>query len=75
MPDEKQSQFLRDLDRKLWPVADRLRSDLDTAVYKHALLGLIYLDCDANQFDESHRLKEAIRDNLASIGFTLPEVG
>lgn len=31
--------FLRELDKKLWTAADRLRSNLDAAVYKHAVLG------------------------------------
>ena len=35
--------FLQELDRKLWNAADRLRSNLDAAVYKHAVLGLIFL--------------------------------
>jgi len=33
--------FLRELDKKLWTAADRLRSNLDAAAYKHAVLGLI----------------------------------
>ena len=36
--DESQT-FLRELDRKLWTAADKLRSSLDAAVYKHAVLG------------------------------------
>jgi len=36
-------QFLNELDRKLWTAADRLRSYLDAAVYKHAVLGLVFL--------------------------------
>lgn len=59
-------QFLKDLDRKLWTAADRLRSNLDAAVYKHAVLGLIFLkyvsdafelrqdQVDANLRDEDH---------------------
>ena len=35
--------FLRELDKKLWTAADKLRSNLDAAVYKHAVLGLIFL--------------------------------
>lgn len=34
--------FLDNLDKKLWNSADRLRSNLDAAVYKHAVLGLIF---------------------------------
>ncbi|MDP6502979.1 MAG: type I restriction-modification system subunit M N-terminal domain-containing protein, partial [Planctomycetota bacterium] len=36
-------EFLNDLDKKLWNAADRLRANLDAAVYKHAVLGLIFL--------------------------------
>ena len=36
-------QFLRDLDKKLWTAVDCLRANLDAAVYKHAVLGLIFL--------------------------------
>jgi hypothetical protein len=43
MPDSAAQQFPRDLDKKLWGAADRLRASLDAAVYKHAVLGLIFL--------------------------------
>ena len=63
MPDEKQNQFLRDLDRKLWTAADRLRSDLDAAVYKHAVLGLIFLKYVSDSFELRQREVEAqLRD-------------
>jgi len=35
--------FLRELDKKLWTATDRLLSNLDAAVYKHAVLGLVAL--------------------------------
>lgn len=64
MPDEKQNQFLRDLDRKLWTAADRLRSDLDAAVYKHAVLGLIFLKYVSDSFEIRQREVEAhLRDS------------
>src|SRR6056297_2885952 len=44
-------KFLRDLDKKLWNAADRLRSNLDAAVYKHAVLGLIFLKYVSDSFD------------------------
>jgi type I restriction enzyme M protein len=63
MPDEKQNQFLRDLDRKLWTAADRLRSNLDAAVYKHAVLGLIFLKYVSDSFEIRQRQVEAqLRD-------------
>ena len=44
--------FLEDLEKKLWNVADRLRSSLDAAVYKHAVLGLIFLKYVSDSFEE-----------------------
>ena len=49
MPDNAQ-QFLNDLDKKLWNAADRLRAALDAAVYKHAVLGLIFLKYVSDAF-------------------------
>ncbi|AHF94174.1 hypothetical protein OPIT5_07645 [Opitutaceae bacterium TAV5] len=43
--------FLDELDKKLWNAADRLRSNLDAAVYKHAVLGLIFLKYVSDAFD------------------------
>lgn len=43
--------FLNDLDRKLWNAADRLRSSLDAAVYKHVVLGLIFLKYASDSFE------------------------
>lgn len=49
-PAEEQ-KFLDDLDKKLWNAADRLRSNLDAAVYKHAVLGLIFLKYVSDSFE------------------------
>ena len=35
--------FLKELGKKLWTAAAKLRSNLDAAVYKHAVLGLTFL--------------------------------
>lgn len=43
--------FLEALDKKLWNAADRLRSNLDAAVYKHAVLGLIFLKYVSDAFE------------------------
>ena len=43
MPHPSSQTFLRELDEKLRTSADKLRSNLDAAVYKHAVLGLIFL--------------------------------
>jgi type I restriction-modification system DNA methylase subunit len=39
-----EQKFLNDLDDKLWKAADKLRSSLDAANYKHIVLGLIFLN-------------------------------
>jgi type I restriction enzyme M protein len=38
-----EQQFLDDLDNKLWTAANKLLPMLDAAVYKHVVLGLIFL--------------------------------
>ena len=60
MPDSK---FLRELDKKLWTAADKLRANLDAAVYKHAVLGLIFLKYVSDAFDIRQQEVEArLRD-------------
>src|SRR5690625_127682 len=54
-----EQQFLNDLDKKLWNAADKLRNNLDAAVYKHVVLGLIFLKYVSDAFDERRdELKE-----------------
>ena len=48
-------QFFRDLDRRFWNSADQLRSNLDDAVYKHIVLGLVFLKCVSDAFAERHK--------------------
>ncbi|MDV6033169.1 MAG: type I restriction-modification system subunit M [Phycisphaera sp. RhM] len=56
-------KFLKDLDKKLWTAADRLRANLDAAVYKHAVLGLIFLKYVSDAFELRQRALEAqLRD-------------
>lgn len=50
MPDKEQ-KFLNDLDKKLWNAADKLRSTLDAAQYKHAVLGLLFVKYVSDAFD------------------------
>lgn len=47
-----EQQFLRELDDKLWKAADKLRSNLDAANYKHVVLGLIFLKYVSDAFEE-----------------------
>ncbi len=42
--------FLRELDKKLWTAADKLRSNLDAAVYKDAVIGLIFFKYVSDSF-------------------------
>ncbi|MEZ0484014.1 class I SAM-dependent DNA methyltransferase [Fibrella aquatica] len=57
-------QFFRDLDRRLWNSADQLRSNLDAAVYKHIVLGLIFLKYISDSFqDRRIELDQQFRDS------------
>lgn len=47
-----EQQFLKALDDKLWKAADKLRSNLDAANYKHIVLGLIFLKYVSDAFEE-----------------------
>lgn len=38
-----EQRFLNELDNKFWKAADKLRANMDTANYKHMVLGLIFL--------------------------------
>ena len=61
--DQTEQQFLNDLDKKLWSSADKLRSNLDAAVYKHAVLGLIFLKYVSDAFEERRKeLESHFRD-------------
>ncbi len=52
---QSEQQFLNDLDKKLWSSADKLRSNLDAAVYKHAVLGLIFVKYVSDAFEERRK--------------------
>jgi type I restriction enzyme M protein len=43
-------------EQKLWLAADKLRSNMDAAEYKHVVLGLIFLKYISDTFEE-HRAK------------------
>ena len=47
-----EQQFLKELDDKVWKAADKLRSSLDAANYKHVVLGLIFLKYVSDAFEE-----------------------
>ncbi len=63
MPRSSSQTFLRELDKKLWTSADKLRSNLDAAVYKHAVLGLIFLKYVSDAFAQRQaEIREQLRD-------------
>jgi len=55
-----EADFLRALEKKLWISANKLLPSLDAAVYKHVVLGLIFLKYVSDAFDARRReLREA----------------
>lgn len=50
--EQLEQKFLNGLDDKLWKAAEKLRSSLDAANYKHIVLGLIFLKYVSDAFDE-----------------------
>ncbi len=59
-----EQQFFNDLEKKLWTAADKLRSNLDAAVYKHVVLGLIFLKYVSDAFEERQKeLREQFQNS------------
>ena len=53
----------QDIQKTLWAAADKLRSNMDAAEYKHVVLGLIFLKYISDSFDERRvELKAAFAD-------------
>ena len=56
-------------EQKLWLTADKLRSNMDAAEYKHVVLGLIFLNYISDSFEEHHaKLVAGEGDYAGSIG-------
>ncbi len=55
---------------KLWLAADKLRSNMDAAEYKHVVLGLIFLKYISDSFEEHHAklVQGSVRASRAGIG-------
>ncbi|MFZ5958856.1 type I restriction-modification system subunit M [Pseudomonas knackmussii] len=68
-----EQQFFNDLEKRLWTAADKLRSNLDAAVYKHVVLGLIFLKYVSDAFEERQRELRAQLTNPADEYFMAPE--
>lgn len=45
----------RELEKTLWAAADKLRSNMDAAEYKHVVLGLIFLKYISDAFNHLHQ--------------------
>ena len=73
MPHTSSQTFLRELDKKLWTAADKLRSNLDAAVYKHAVLGLIFLKYVSDSFAQRQAEIEAMLNDPENDFFIDPK--
>jgi type I restriction enzyme M protein len=54
---------IKDLEKKLWNAADKLRASLDASQYKHAVLGLIFVKSVSDAFTIR---QEEIKNELAN---------
>ncbi|MCB9164014.1 MAG: type I restriction-modification system subunit M [Flavobacteriales bacterium] len=70
---QDEQTFLKELDKKLWTAADRLRSSLDAAVYKHAVLGLIFLKYVSDSFELRQQEVEKMLKDPKSDFYTDPK--
>ena len=43
---------IKNLEKTLWTAADKMRSNMDAAEYKHVVLGLIFLKYISDAFSE-----------------------
>lgn len=60
----EEQKFYNDLDTKLWTSADKLRNNLDAAVYKHVVLGLVFLKYVSDSFEDRRiELREEFKDS------------
>jgi type I restriction enzyme M protein len=58
-----EQEFLKDLEKTLWTSANKLLPSLDAAVYKHVILGLVFLKYVSDAFEERHaELREQFTD-------------
>jgi type I restriction enzyme M protein len=60
---ELEQEYLKDLEKKLWNAADKLRATLDASQYKHAVLGLIFVKYVSDAFSMR---QEEIKADLAN---------
>ncbi len=65
MPADKANGSAASLEAMLWAAADKLRSSMDAAEYKHVVLGLIFLKYISDAFEQLHAELEAQVDEGA----------
>ncbi len=53
------------IEKELWKAADKMRSNMDAAEYKHVVLGLIFLKYISDSFEEVHRELENDKEHLS----------
>jgi len=54
------------LEKTLWQAADKLRSNMDAAEYKHVVLGLIFLKYISDAFNELYQKLSEDKDDLGA---------
>ncbi|MCZ8013662.1 MAG: class I SAM-dependent DNA methyltransferase [Gemmatimonas sp.] len=52
---QTEKQFFDDLEKKLWTAANKLLPSLDAAVYKHIVLGLLFIKYVSDAFEERQK--------------------
>ena len=58
-----EQQFLQDLEKKLWTSANKLLPSLDAAVYKHVVLGMVFVKYVSDSFETRRQeLMKAFKD-------------
>jgi len=51
-------------EKTLWAAADKFRSNMDAAEYKHVVLGLIFLKYISDSFESKYKELEAGKDKF-----------
>ena len=62
MPKKSETTII-DFKEKLWKTAEKLRSQMDAAEYKHIVLGLIFIKYISDTFDlQKNKIKSLVSD-------------
>jgi len=71
-----EKQFLDDLEKKLWTSANKLLPALDAALYKHVVLGMVFVKYVSDSFktrQDELRIAFTTKDNEYYLGDDAPE--